>query len=163
MIWGLLPVYEFTLFHVAISLVGIVAELLVLPRMLRSEAPGGLTHIFLLTTLITTLTGFMFPTPAFTPAKGVGLVSLAVLVAAFAALYVFKLAGAWRWIYAATALVALYLNCFVLVVQAFQKVPGIADLAPTQTEPPFVIAQSALLLLSVIVGYFTVKQFRPAV
>jgi len=162
MIWGLLPVYEFTLFHVAISLIGIVAGLLELPRMLRSEPPGWLTHVFLVTTLLTTLTGFMFPTPGFTPAKGVGLVSLAVLVAAFAGLYVFKLAGVWRWIYAATAIIALYLNCFVLVVQSFQKVPGIADLAPTQTEPPFAIAQGVLLVLSLVAGYFAVTKYRPA-
>jgi hypothetical protein len=157
-----LPLYEFTLLHVAISLVAIVSGLLVLPRMLRSERPGWLTHVFLATTVLTSVTGFMFPTPGFTPAKAFGLLSLALLAASLAGLYVFRLAGAWRWIYASTAIAALYLNCFVLIVQAFQKVPGIAELAPTQTEPPFQIAQGVLLLLAAYFGYRAVTRFHPS-
>lgn len=162
MILGL-PLYEFTLLHVAISLVAIVSGLLVLPRMLRSESPGWLTHVFLATTVLTSATGFLFPTPEFTPAKVFGVLSLVLLAASLAGLYVFRLAGPWRWIYASTAVAALYLNCFVLVVQAFQKVPGIAALAPTQTEPPFQIAQGVLLVLAATIGYRTVKSFHPAV
>ncbi|WP_439544400.1 hypothetical protein [Hyphomicrobium sp.] len=156
-----LPLYEFTLLHVAISLVAILSGLLVLPRMLRSESPGWLTHVFLATTVLTSVTGFLFPTPEFTPAKVFGVLSLVLLAASLAALYVFRLAGPWRWIYASTAVAALYLNCFVLVVQAFQKVPGIAELAPTQTEPPFQIAQGVLLVLAAYIGYRTVKSFHP--
>lgn len=158
-----LPLYEFTLLHVAISLVAIVSGLLVLPRMLRSESPGWLTHVFLATTVLTSVTGFLFPTQGFTPAMAFGVLSLVLLAATLAGLYLFRLAGPWRWIYASTAVAALYLNCFVLVVQAFQKVPGIAELAPTQTEPPFQIAQGVLLVLAATIGYRTVKSFHPAV
>lgn len=158
-----LPLYEFTLLHVAISVIGIVTGLLVVPRMLRSEPPGWLTHVFLATTVLTSVTGFLFPTPGFTPAKAFGVLSLVLLAAALAALFVFRLAGRWRWIYASTALAALYLNCFVLVVQAFQKVPGVAELAPTQSEPPFQIAQGALLAASLLVGYRVLKRFHPPV
>lgn len=157
-----IPLYEFTLLHVAISLVAIVSGLLVVPRMLRSENPGWLTHLFLVTTVLTSVTGFMFPVPGFTPAKAFGALSLLLLAASLAGLYVFRLAGAWRWIYASTAVAALYLNCFVLIVQSFQKVPGIAELAPTQTEPPFQIAQGLLLVLAVYFGYRAVKTFHPA-
>jgi hypothetical protein len=160
MILGL-PLYEFTLLHVAISLIGIVTGILVVPRMLRSEPPGWLTHVFLATTVLTSVTGFLFPTPGFTPAKAFGVLSLLLLAASLTGLYVFRLAGAWRWIYASTALAALYLNCFVLVVQAFQKVPGIAELAPTQSEPPFQIAQGVLLVASVFIGYRVLKRFHP--
>lgn len=156
-----LPLYEFTLLHVAISLIGIVTGILIVPRMLRSEPAGWLTHVFLATTVLTSVTGFMFPAPGFTPAKAFGVLSLLLLAASLAGLYVFRLAGAWRWIYASTALVALYLNCFVLVVQAFQKVPGIAELAPTQSEPPFQIAQGVLLAASLLIGYRVLKRFHP--
>lgn len=158
-----LPLYEFTLLHVAISLIGIITGILVVPRMLRSEPPGWLTHVFLATTVLTSVTGFLFPTPGFTPAKAFGVLSLVLLAVALAALLVFRLAGRWRWIYASTALGALYLNCFVLVVQTFQKVPGIAELAPTQSEPPFQIAQGVLLAATVLIGYRVLKRFHPPV
>ncbi|MFA5898650.1 MAG: hypothetical protein WC829_06005 [Hyphomicrobium sp.] len=151
----------FTLLHVAISLVAIVAGLIALRGMLHNARPGAITHLFLITTALTTVTGFMFPITAFTPAIGVGIVSAVLLVAAFLGIYAFNLAGSWRWIYAATAIAALYLNCFVLIVQSFQKVPVLAQLAPTQSEPPFQIAQALLLMAFVWYGWRAVRRFHP--
>ena len=118
--------------------------------------------MFLATTLLTTLTGFLFPISGFTPALGVGILSTVILVIALAALYVFHLAGAWRPIYVITAVLALYLNSFVGVVQAFQKVAVLQPLAPTQSEPPFLIAQGLLLGLFVVLGAIATVRFHPA-
>jgi len=125
------------------------------------RGPGWITHVFLLTTTLTTITGFLFPITAFTPALGTGIVSLGLLIPALLGFYVFRLASAWRWIYAATAIAAFYLNSFVLVVQLFQKLPALQDLAPTQSEPPFLIAQVVLLLAFLWFGYRAVRQFHP--
>lgn len=154
---------NFILLHVVISLIGIATGIIALAGMLRSASPGWITHVFLITTALTTITGFLFPITAFTPALGTGIVSTALLVPAFLGIYAFHLAGAWRWIYAVTAIAALYLNCFVLVVQAFQKVPALAELAPTQSEPPFVAAQAALLIAFLWFGWRATKSFHPAV
>lgn len=156
-----LSIETFTLLHVVISLVGIVTGIFALAGMLRGAEPGWMTHVFLITTALTTLTGFLFPITAFTPALGTGIVSTALLIPAFLGLYVFHLGGAWRWIYAVTATAAFYLNTFVLVVQAFQKVPPLAALAPTQSEMPFVLTQGALLLGFLWLGYRAVMRFRP--
>lgn len=151
----------FTLFHVALSLVGISTGFVVLAAMLRSRRVPGWTAIFLATTLATTVTGFMFPFNGFTPALGVGVVSLAVLAVAIPALYAFRLAGRWRAAYVATAVLALYLNVFVLVVQMFQKIPVLHALAPTQKEPPFAIAQGLVLVAFVALGILAVRRFHP--
>jgi len=161
MILGL-SIENFTLFHVVLSLIGIVTGLAALAGMLRSAAPGLVTHIFLATTAATTITGFLFPITAFTPALGVGVISLLLLIAAYAAFYGLRLAGASRWIYVVTAVAALYLNCFVLVVQAFQKVPALAALAPTQSEAPFVAAQGLLLVAFLWFGWRATRSFHPA-
>jgi hypothetical protein len=158
-----LPIENFTLLHVVISLVGIATGVIALAGMLRSAAPGWITHVFLVTTALTTITGFLFPITAFTPALGTGLVSMAFLIPAFLGIYAFHFAGAWRLIYAVTAVVALYLNCFVLVVQAFQKLPALAALAPTQSEPPFVAAQAVLLVAFIWLGWRAAKRFHPVV
>jgi hypothetical protein len=155
-------IHAFTVLHVAISLVGIVAGLVVLYGMLTSNRMSRWTALFLATTILTSLTGFLFPRVGFTPAQGVGIVSTAVLTATLLALYVFKLEGLWRWIYVVGAVTALYLNVFVLVVQAFQKVPLLHQLAPTQSEPPFIIAQSAVLVIFGVLGYLAAKKFHPA-
>lgn len=160
MILGL-TTHTFVLLHVLISIVGIVTGIIALAAMLRGERPDWVTHVFLATTALTTITGFLFPITTFTPALGTGIVSSVLLIAAYAALYAFRLAGPWRWIYATTAIAALYLNCFVFVVQSFQKLPELAALAPTQSEPPFVIAQGVLLLGFIWLGWRAVKQFRP--
>jgi hypothetical protein len=152
----------FTTLHVIISLIGIVAGLIALYGMFSDNKMTGWTTIFLLFTILTSVTGFLFPSHGFTPAQGVGIISLAVLALAVLGLYIFRLAGAWRWIYVVGAVVALYLNCFVLVVQSFQKLSFLTPLAPTQSEPPFQIAQGVLLVLFIIAGIVAVRRFRPA-
>ena len=114
------------------------------------------------TTVLTSVTGFLFPIHGFTPALGVGIVSCAILVIALFAYYRERLIGAWRWIYVATAIASLYLNVFVLVVQSFIKVAALNALAPTQSEPPFVIAQVGVVATFVFIGIIAVIKFRPA-
>src|ERR1700744_4913451 len=130
----------FTQFHVILSLVGIAAGIVVLLGLLRARRLPAMTALFLLASVLTDITGFMFPTP-FDPADAVGIISLVFLGAAILALYVRRLAGAWRAVYVIGATAALYLNCFVLVVQTFQKVAFFHQLAPKGNEPPFGAAQ----------------------
>jgi len=156
MILGL-TIPQFTLLHVAISLVGIVTGLIALPAFARGRILPRLTGVFLWTTLLTSLTGFLFPIVAFTPALGVGILSTLILVLSFWAWYVRKLAGSARTIYAVTATIALWLNLFVLVVQSFLKVPALNVLAPNGNEPPFLAAQAVLLAGVVLLGYRAVK------
>ena len=156
MILGL-TISQFTLLHVAISFVGIITGLIALPAFARGRILPRLTGIFLWTTLLTSLTGFLFPIVAFTPALGVGILSTLILVLSFWAWYVRKLAGSARTIYAVTATIALWLNLFVLVVQSFLKVPALNMLAPNGNEPPFLVAQTVLLAALVFLGYRAVK------
>jgi hypothetical protein len=160
MILGL-SIPAFTALHVVISLIAILAGLVVLFGMLGSHRLAGLTALFLATTVLTSLSGFLFPIHGFTPALGTGIVSLVVLAVALYALYGKQLDGAWRWIYVVTAIAALYLNVLVLIVQAFQKVPALRPLAPTQSEPPFLIAQAAALLFFILMGALVLLRFRP--
>ena len=150
----------FTQLHVVISLIGIVAGLIVAFGLLTAKRLDRWTALFLLTTVATSVTGFFFPFHGFTPAIGVGIVSTVVLAIAIFARYGRKLAGAWRWIYVVTALLALYFNVFVLIVQLFQKVPRLKALAPTQSEPPFQIAQIVTLVLFVVLTILAVRRFR---
>jgi hypothetical protein len=162
MILGLsLP--TFTLLHVLLSLVGIAAGLIVMGRLLRNRVLGFSNMIFLAATILTSATGFLFPqkSAAFTPGQILGVISLVVLAIALLALYVGNLIGAWRWVYVVTAVVALYLNVFVAVVQSFVKVGRLRMLAPTQTEPPFVLTQAAVLLFFLIVAVIALRRFRP--
>ena len=152
---------NFTILHVVISLIAIVSGLVVLVGMLQARRLDGWTALFLLTTILTSVTGFMFPIGGLTPAIIFGLISIVILAIALAALYLKRLAGAWRWIYVVTALIALYLNVFVLIVQSFQKVPVLQKLAPTQSEPPFSIAQGVVLVAFLILGTMAVRRFRP--
>ncbi len=131
-----LSIENFTILHTAISLIAIASGLIVLAGMLRARRLSGWTALFLVTTILTSVTGFMFPINGLTPAIVVGLISIVILAIALMALYVKQLSGAWRWIYVTTALTALYFNVFVLIVQSFQKVPRLQVLAPTQSEPP---------------------------
>lgn len=151
----------FTLVHTVISLIGIAAGLVVLYGMLTNKRLDGWIAVFLASTVLTSVTGFMFPFTQLLPSHVFGIISLVVLVPAILAYYPFKLAGTWRWIYIAAGLFALYLNCFVLVVQAFVKVPGVKSFAPTQSEPPFLIAQTILLIIFVVLGFLAVRKFRP--
>lgn len=150
----------FTLFHVALSLVGIGAGVVVLIGMLKSERRDSWTSVFLITTAATSITGFMFPFHGFKPSYVLGIVSLVVLAIAIPARYRFRLQGAWRKTYVITAMLALYLNVFVLVVQLFRRVPALQSLAPTQTEPPFAIAQLAVLVLFCVLGTLAAIRFR---
>ncbi|UHQ18578.1 hypothetical protein LVB87_10225 [Lysobacter sp. KIS68-7] len=154
--------HPFTLFHVVLSLVAIVAGLVVAKGLLASQRMPGWTTLFLWTTVATTLTGFLFPFRGFTPAIGTGIVSALVLVPTLYALYARRWAGAWRWIYVAGAMISLYLNVFVLVVQLFAKVPPLHALAPMQAEPPFAIAQGVVLLVFVALTIVAVRRFRPS-
>jgi hypothetical protein len=154
--------YAFVVLHTGLSLVGIVAGLVALFGLFKSNALNGWTLVFLATTIATTLTGFLFPFRGFTPAIGTGIVSALVLAPTVLARYTFSLAGPWRWIYVVGAVFSLYLNCFVLVVQAFLKVPALHELAPQGTEPAFVLTQGLVLVLFVIAGFVAVRRFHPA-
>ncbi len=136
----------FTAIHVVISLIGILSGLVVVFGMVEGKRFDRWTMLFLTTTIATSITGFFFPFHGFTPAIGVGILSLVVLAVAILARYARKLAGPWRWIYVVTSTVALYFNVFVLVVQLFQKVPALKALAPTQSEPPFAVTQVIVLV-----------------
>lgn len=152
----------FTNFHVAISLIGIASGIIVLIEMLRSKPASFLTGIFLLTTILTSVTGFGFPFGQLLPSHIVGIISLVVLAVAVYARYGAHMSSHWRWIYVVTATLALYLNVFVLVVQLFLKVETLNNLAPTQAEPPFAIAQGITLVTFIILGFLAVRRFRPA-
>jgi hypothetical protein len=159
MILGL-TIPQFTALHVAISLIAIAAGLIALPAFARGRVLPRTTGIFLWTTLLTSLTGFLFPIVAFTPALGFGILSTLILVATFWAWYGRKFAGGAATVYVITATLALYLNMFVLVVQSFLKVPALNALAPNGTEPPFAIAQGLLLIAMLGLGYWTLKAAR---
>ncbi|PYU26143.1 MAG: hypothetical protein DMG32_10495 [Acidobacteria bacterium] len=150
----------FTLVHVVISLIGILSGFVVAYGFLAARRLDGWTATFLASTVLTSVTGFLFPFHHFLPSHGVGIISLVILAMAIFARYSRKLAGAWRTTYVVAAMVALYLNVFVLVVQLFQKVPVLKAMAPTQSEPPFVVAQIAVLALFVMLSVFAAIRFR---
>lgn len=160
MILGL-SLSAFTTLHVALSLVGIAAGLLVLADLVAGRFRAGWTLLFLAATDATSITGFLFPFDVFLPSHWVGVLSLLALTAAIVALYIKALSGPWRVVYVVTAVLALYLNVFVGVVQAFQKIGPLRALAPTQSEPPFAIAQGLVLVLFVALGFLAVRRFRP--
>jgi hypothetical protein len=155
-----LSLAAFTQLHVLISLVAIAAGIIAMIGFARGALLPRTTHVFLWTTLITNITGFMFPFKGVTPAIIVGIVSTAVLAFAFAALYRAKLQGGARTVYAITATVGLWFNCFVLVVQSFLKIPALHALAPNGNEPPFAAAQGAVLIACVALGFFSVRKAR---
>jgi hypothetical protein len=150
----------YTLVHVLISLVGIGSGLVVMFGLLTGKRLDGWTALFLATTVATTVTGFGFPFDHLLPSHKVGFVSLVVLAVAILARYPFHLAGVWRRVYVICAALALYLNVFVGVVQAFLKVPALKAIAPKQTEPPFVVAQAVVLALFVVLGAVAAIRFR---
>jgi hypothetical protein len=150
----------FTSVHVLISLIGIASGFLVLDGLLTGKRFDGGTAIFLIFTVLTSATGFLFPFEHLLPSHIVGIISLVVLAIAIVARYGLHMAGAWRWIYVVCAVLALYLNVFVLVAQAFMKVPAVHALAPTQKEPPFLIAQLIVMAIFIVLGFFSVKKFH---
>jgi hypothetical protein len=148
-------------FHVIISLVGILCGFVAVYGLLKGRLLGGWTAAFLLTTLLTDITGFPLPPPGLDPPRIVGVILLVLLALAIAALYAFHLAGAWRRVYIITAVASLYLNVFVAVTQTFLKVPVFQALAPTQKEPPFLIAQLVVLAACIVLGVTATKRFHP--
>ncbi len=151
----------FTLVHVVISLVGIGSGLFVVYGMLQAKRFDGATAIFLVTTALTSLTGFLFPVEHILPSHVLGVISLMALAVAIAARYALHMAGTWRATYVVSAVLSLYLNVFVLVAQIFMKVPAAHALAPTQKEPPFLVAELVVMAIFVVLGFFALKKFRP--
>lgn len=150
----------FTLVHVLLSLAGIGSGFVVVFGLLNNNRLNGWTHIFLATTVLTTLTGFLFPFVKVTPAIILGVLSSIVLIVTLAARYLFHLSGHWRSMYVVGAMIALYFNCFVGVVQSFQKIPVLHALAPNGNEAPFAVAQLILLSVFVFLGVRAVKKFK---
>jgi hypothetical protein len=151
----------YTLLHVVISVVAIGSGLIVMYGFLRGNRWDGLTAIFLVTTVLTSVSGFGFPFEHLSPAHMIGIISLVVLVVAITARYAFHMAGAWRRIYVISSAIALYFNVFVLVVQSFLKQPALHALAPQGKEPPFLIAQVTVMVIFIVWTIFAVKKFHP--
>jgi hypothetical protein len=147
----------YTIIHTPISLIGIFSGLVMLGGWLGGHRLEGWTKLFLITTILTSATGFGFPFHGFTPAISVGIISLVVLAIALYARYSRELLGAWRWVFVVTAVMALYLNFFVLVVMTFRRVSALHTLAPTESEPP---TQLVVLALFVLFGIIAVRRFR---
>ena len=157
----------FVLVHTVISIVAIVAGFIVMFGMLKSTRPGGLTALFLLLTILTSGTGFLIPpllTDKLLPSHIIGLLSEVLLLFACIALYAMKLSGSWRWIYAVTALLALYFNTFVLVIQSFLKIPALTAVAPGNppSGPVFAVVQGVVLVFFVLMIIGAIRRFRPA-
>ena len=153
----------FTTLHVVISLIAIASGIIVMFGLLGSNRMPGLTAIFLLFTILTSATGFLFPFEKLLPSHVVGILSLVLLAIACLALYVMKLSGPWRWVYVLTALVSLYFNVFVLVIQSFLKVPALTALAPGNppSGPVFAVVQGIVLLFFVVMIIGAMRRYRP--
>jgi hypothetical protein len=151
----------FTLLHVLISLAGIGSGAIVVFGLFNGKRLDGWTAIFVTTTVLTSVTGFLFPITHITPGIILGILSLLILTPTILARYVYQLLGGWRTTYVVGAMIALYFNCFVAAVQSFEKIPALKALAPTQKEPPFAIAQLFLLVLFVVIGVLAFRKFHP--
>ena len=156
--YALAPMTTFTAVHVVLSLIGIVSGLVMLGGFLTGQRFQTWNAVFLATTVLTSATGFGFPFQRLLPSHVVGMLSLVILAVALYAMYGRRLDGAWKRVYIVCAVLALYLNVFVLVVQSFMKVPALHDIAPTQSEPPFAIAQLAVLTLFVAAGVVAMRR-----
>jgi uncharacterized membrane protein len=161
MILGM-SVATFTLLHVLISLVALASGAVALGAMIGGRPPALWNSIFLATTAATSITGFFFHSPSFGPPHVIGLISLVVLAVAYLALYLGRLRGVWRPVYAVAATFGFYLNAFVGIVQAFQKIPALAVAAPTQSEPPFLVAQIFLLIAIIVIGFLAARRLGVA-
>jgi hypothetical protein len=150
----------YTILHVLISLVGIASGFLVLVGLLKGRLPGLWNGLFLVMTILTSVTGFGFPNNKVTPGIILGVLSLIALAIALFALYARHLSGGWRRTYAITSMIAQYFNVFVLVAQLFEHVPALHALAPTASEPPFMVAQLLLLILFVVLITAAAKRFH---
>jgi hypothetical protein len=153
-------VTTFTLVHVALSLVGIGSGFVMMFGLLSGKRLDGWTSLFLVSTAATSVTGFLFPFHRLMPSHIIGLISLLVLTVAIFARYTRHLTGRWRRTYVVSAIVALYLNVFVAIFQAFLKVPALKAMAPTQSEPPFAITQAVVLVFFIVLSVVATKRFR---
>jgi hypothetical protein len=153
----------FTMVHVIISLIGIASGFVVLSGLLGSNRMAGMTALFLITTILTNATGFLFPFEKLLPSHIIAILSLVLLAISCLALYGMKLSGAWRWIYVVTALLSLYFNVFVLVIQSFLKIPALTALAPGNPPagPVFAVVQGVVLVFFVLVIIGAIRRFRP--
>lgn len=152
-----------TFVHVVISLIGILTGFIVVFGMFAGNPLNGWTALFLVSTVLTSVTGFIFfPITKVTPGIIVGVLSLIALAITIVARYVKRMEGGWRGAYVITAVLAFYLNFFVLIAQSFEKAPALHDAAPTQSEPPFLVAQTIALILFIIFGVLGMKRFHPA-
>jgi hypothetical protein len=149
----------FTLFHVALSVVGVIAGFAVVFGLISAKQSKTWTGTFLVATAATSVTGFLFPFHRFLPSHVLGIISILVLALAIPAHYVFHLAGAWRRVYVIGAVMALYLNVFVLIAQFFMKIPALKLLAPTKSEPPFLATQIVAMLIFIVLGVLATKRF----
>jgi hypothetical protein len=149
----------FTLFHVALSLIGILTGFVILFSFLSAKVSNGWTAAFLGTTAATSVSGFLFPFHKFLPSHAVGIVSLLVLAVTIPALYVFHLAGPWRRTYIIGTVISLYLNVFVLIPQLFMKIPALKALARRQSEPPFLGTQVVVMLIFIVLGFLAARRF----
>jgi hypothetical protein len=166
MILGM-SLHTFVLVHTVISIVAIIAGFIVMFGMLKSTRPGGLTALFLLLTILTSATGFLIPplvSDKLLPSHIIGGLSLLLLAIACIALYATKLSGSWRWIYVVTALLSLYFNTFVLVIQSFLKIPALTAIAPGNppSGPVFAVVQGVVLVFFVLMIIGAIRRFRPA-
>jgi hypothetical protein len=161
MILGVFSLAVYTAIHVAISLIAIAAGFVVVYGFAKGQRLDGWTFTFLFFTILTSLTGFGFPFDKLLPSHIVGGLSLIVLLVAVLALYMFRLDRFWRWIYIVTAMVALWFNVFVLIAQGFMKVAALNALAPTQSEPPFLIAQLVALAVIIALTVVALRKFHP--
>ena len=159
-----LSLHEVTVLHVVISLIGIASGLIVLFGLFKSQSMPGMTAIFLVTTILTNATGFMFPFEKLLPSHIIAILSLVLLAIACIAIYGMKLSGTWRSIYLITAIASLYLNVFVLVIQSFLKIGPLHALAPSvpPSEPPFAVVQGLVLLLFLFAIFRAVRRYHPA-
>jgi hypothetical protein len=149
-----------TIGHTLLSIAAIVFGIALTADLLRGRDSTGLANAFLATALLTSLTGFLFPFTVFLPSHSTAIVALLVLAVTLPARYHFHMAGAWRGIYAAGAVTSLFLLVFVAIAQVFAKVPALHALAPTQSEPPFLITESITLAIFVVIGVLAVRKYR---
>jgi hypothetical protein len=155
-----LSLHAFTVLHVITCIVELFAGAVVVAQMLAGRR-SGLNFLFLLTAVLTTITGFMFPYHGPTPAITLGFITLPLLLLAAVAWYTGRLRGVWRVIYIVSMVILFYLDAFVAVVQSFMKIPALHALAPTGKELPFAIVQGLVLLVFIVLGFLAVKRFRP--
>lgn len=151
----------FTTLHVIISAIGLISGAVVLYGLLKADPLPAWTAIFLISTLLTTVTGFFFPIKGVTPALAVGILSTPLLALAVFAVFGRGLKGSWRWIYVVTAVGAFYFNVVALIAQGFLKVPSLHALAPTGSEPAFLVAQAIGLVVFVVLGVLALFRFHP--